>query len=61
MRIPKLQSPNIKLQGNIKFQTPNGMLRDCVRRVWSLGFGASLELGVWDLVLRRRSHESNRA
>jgi hypothetical protein len=45
----KLQVPNPKLQRSSKLQTSNGPR---TRSVWSLEFGASLELGAWDLELR---------
>src|SRR2546427_8313206 len=45
----KLQGPSPKLQRNIKLQAPISPQR--VVRDWSLGLGASLELGTWSLEL----------
>jgi hypothetical protein len=44
----KLQIPNTKLQRNPKLQGPKRGLTDLD---WSLSFGASLELGAWNLEL----------
>src|SRR5947207_6998158 len=43
---PHLKAPSTKFQAPKKHQAPNSQLR-----TWSLGFGASLQLGAWSLVL----------
>src|SRR5438045_3711910 len=51
----KLQIPSTKLQRNSKLQTPLSAALSRRKRAqwsfWSLGFGASLELGCWSLAL----------
>jgi hypothetical protein len=44
-----MKAPNSKLQAPEKFQAPNSF----GATIWSLLFGASLELGAWNLVLFR--------
>src|SRR5580765_1420332 len=45
----KLQAPGSKFQESSKLQIPN-----IAGRFWSLGFGASLEFGAWNLELSFR-------
>jgi four helix bundle protein len=47
----KLQIPNPKFQRSSKLQAPMGCGGSRAFGVWSLGFGASLELGTWILEL----------
>ena len=49
--IRKLQAPSSKLQGNLKFQAPRNPTLAKLASGWSFRIGASLELGVWCLVL----------
>jgi hypothetical protein len=46
-RTPKSQSPNPKSQTNPKLQIPKDL--HLFHAFWNLGFGASLELGIWNL------------
>ncbi|PYI92655.1 MAG: hypothetical protein DME97_10140 [Verrucomicrobia bacterium] len=46
----KHQTPSSKHQGNSKHQAPN---KARPLAVWNLELGASLELGAWNLELRR--------
>src|ERR1043166_3408054 len=47
----KSEVPNPKSQRSSKLQIPMAPYA-----VWNLGFGASLELGVWDLEFHQRAH-----
>src|SRR5262249_29629239 len=54
LMLKKLQAPSSKLQGNSKHQLPKRFLPAPRPAIWSLGLGASLGFGAWNLELSYR-------